>query len=207
MRNVVDVLKDKQKRRVAIFASGAGSNAEAIIKFSLEHPDSTFRVVLIISNLATAKVHQVAERFGINNITINDKEYTDSQEYIQVLLQELSNSNIDVIVLAGYLRKVPAELVEKYDGRILNIHPALLPKYGGKGMYGMHVHKAVIESGEDESGITIHIVNSEYDKGKHLKQVRVNVLPTDTPEVLASRILAVEHSEYPLVINEFCSYK
>lgn len=207
MRNVVDVLKDKQKRRVAIFASGAGSNAEAIIKFSLEHPDSTFRVVLIISNLATAKVHQVAERFGINNITINDKEYTDSQEYIQVLLQELSNSNIDVIVLAGYLRKVPAELVEKYDGRILNIHPALLPKYGGKGMYGMHVHKAVIESGEDESGITIHIVNSEYDKGEHLKQVRVNVLPTDTPEVLASRILAVEHSEYPLVINEFCSYK
>lgn len=182
-------------QRIAILASGSGTNAQRL----MEHfaTSATARVVLVGSDQTKAGVLQRAWDMGVPSYVFNGAQLRDG-----TLLRELQGQGIDLLVLAGFMRLIPAELVQAFPKRILNIHPALLPKYGGKGMYGMHVHNAVIAAGERESGITIHYVNERYDEGEHLLQAKCPVLPSDRPESLAERIHALEHAHYPGVVEK-----
>ena len=185
------------KKRIAIFASGSGSNAQKIAEYFKGHP--TIEVALVVSNKADAGVLDIAKSFGIETYVIPSKaEFTQTE----TLLQELYVSQIDFIVLAGFLWLIPEYLIEAYPSRIVNIHPALLPKYGGKGMHGMHVHHAVVAAGEKESGITIHYVDKVYDNGEHLFQATVPVEPGDTPEVVQQKVLVLEHTNFAQVIEK-----
>jgi len=181
-------------KRIAILASGSGTNAQRL----MEHfaGSAIAQVVLIASDQPTAGVLQRAWDRGVPSYLFNGKQLKDG-----TLLRELQGQRIDLIVLAGFMRLIPAELVQAFPQRILNIHPALLPQYGGKGMYGMHVHEAVIAARESESGITIHYVNEHYDEGEHLFQTSCPVLPDDTPESLAERIHGLEHAHYARVVE------
>ncbi|MEY4628349.1 MAG: hypothetical protein RLZZ595_675 [Bacteroidota bacterium] len=183
--------------RLAIFASGKGSNAEKIIQHFENH--SNIHVSLIVSNKATAGVLDIAKRFGIDTLLLEKKKFMKTNEYVQLI----KNQGITHVVLAGFLLKVPDNLIQAYNNKIVNIHPALLPAYGGKGMYGDHVHQAVIQAGEKESGITIHLVDEEYDHGKTLFQSKVTVDPNDTPSSLAEKIHQLEHKHYPSVIEKW----
>jgi phosphoribosylglycinamide formyltransferase-1 len=182
--------------QIAIFASGSGSNAENISTYFSTRND--VKIALIVTNNPSATVLKRAKRLGIESVTLTKEQLLNSQ----ALLNLLSDKQIDFIVLAGYLLKIPAEVVKAYPGRIVNIHPALLPSYGGKGMYGHHVHEAVLAAGDKESGITIHLVDELYDNGSILFQARCPVYPTDTPETLAERVHALEYAHYPRVIDE-----
>jgi phosphoribosylglycinamide formyltransferase-1 len=181
-------------KRIAIFASGSGTNAEKII----EYFSSSKEVVVdsVWSNDENAYVLIRAEKLGIETITFDSDEFYRSND----IMDRLYDHRIDMIVLAGFLWLVPRNLTELFT--VVNIHPALLPKYGGKGMYGMNVHKAVLASKDKESGITIHQVNQDYDKGKIIFQATCPILPKDTPETLAARIHELEHQNYPRVIEE-----
>ncbi|HMC98149.1 MAG TPA: phosphoribosylglycinamide formyltransferase [Flavobacteriales bacterium] len=181
--------------RLAILASGSGSNAQRLIEHFQGHPLA--EVVLVGCDQPRAGVLQRAWDAGVPSYLFNSAQLRDG-----TVLGELQGQRIDLIVLAGFLRLLPAALVRAFPERIVNIHPALLPEHGGKGMYGVHVHQAVLAAGDQESGITIHLVNERYDEGRHLLQVRCPVLPTDTPETLAERIHALEHAHFPLVVEE-----
>lgn len=184
------------KKRIAIFASGGGSNAQKIAQYFANHP--TVEVALVVSNKADAGVLDIAKSMGIETYIIPSKtEYLETEN----LLQELYIHQIDFIVLAGYLWLIPGYLVDAFEGRIVNIHPALLPKYGGKGMHGMHVHQAVVAAGEKESGITIHLVDKVYDNGKILFQAKVALEPTDTPADVQKKVLALEHANFAQVVE------
>lgn len=183
-------------KNIAIFASGDGSNAEAIVKHFANSDFASVKVVL--SNKQKAGVHERMKALGVTSITFTKEEWKDCGAILS-LLQE---NNIDLIVLAGFLCMVEAPLIETYEGRIINIHPSLLPKFGGPGMWGHHVHEAVIAAGEKESGITIHHVTQEVDGGEIIFQASCKVKPDDTAETLASRIHALEHNHYPLVIEQ-----
>ncbi len=187
------------KAKLAIFASGKGSNAEKIIQFLENH--NNIHVSLIVSNKPTAGVLDIASRFNIPTLLIDRKKFMESDEYVQII----KNQGITHIILAGFLLKVPDNLIQAYTNKIVNIHPALLPAYGGKGMYGEHVHQAVIQAGEKESGITIHLVDEEYDHGKTLFQAKVEVFPNDTPDTLAEKVHRLEHEHYPKVIEKWVS--
>lgn len=182
---------------IAIFASGAGSNARQIIRF-FKNSDKNIHVRLVLTNKPHAGVVQVAEEGGVDILVLNNKDV----ETAQIVQNELKKHEIDWIILAGFLRKIPEALIQSYNNRIINLHPSLLPKYGGKGMYGHHVHQAVINNREEESGITIHLVNEEYDKGEILFQVSCNVEPEDTIEDLAEKIHKLEHEFFPQVIEK-----
>lgn len=181
-------------QRIAIFASGSGTNAQRLMEHFATNPVA--QVVLVVSDQPKAGVIQRAWDMGVPSYLFGAAQLRDG-----TLLRELRDQRIDLLVLAGFMRLIPAELVQAFPQRILNIHPALLPKYGGKGMYGMHVHRAVIAAGETESGITIHYVNERYDEGEQLLQVKCPVLPDDTPESLAERIHGLEHAHYPGVVE------
>ncbi len=182
-------------KNIAIFASGAGSNAQAIIDYFREL--SVVNVALIVSNKSKAGVLDIAKTEEIDALLI-DKSIINNSDFLSLLQQY----RIDLIVLAGYLWKIPAYLIQAYENKIVNIHPALLPKYGGKGMYGSHVHQAVIQNKETESGITIHLVNEEYDKGKILLQEKIAVTSEDTPNSLAQKIHQLEHAHYAPTIKK-----
>jgi phosphoribosylglycinamide formyltransferase 1 len=182
--------------RLAILASGSGTNAENIIKYFRHHP--SIKPVVVITNKADARVLERAARLGIPTEYISSSQWKD-EPLVSSLLDKY---NINFLVLAGYLLLLPPWLIQKYPEHIVNIHPALLPSYGGKGMYGHHVHAAVIAAGETESGITIHKVNEHYDKGDIIFQARVPVFPTDTPDTLAQKIHALEYEHYPRVIEK-----
>lgn len=152
----------------------------------------------LIVNRPEIKAIERAEKFEIPVSLITDK---DEKTFTEKLEKKLKEWNPDLIVLAGFLKKIPDQIIKEYKDKIINIHPALLPKYGGKGYYGLNVHKAVIESGEKESGCTVHYVNEEYDKGPIIKQAKVPVHPSDTPEILAKRVLQAEHKLLPSVIK------
>lgn len=186
-------------KNIAIFASGAGSNAQKIIDH-FRHSDSV-RVALIGCNKPGAGVIGIAARERIPVLAIEKEDFFKGDAYIG----ELRKRDIDFIVLAGFLWKVPSLLIQAYPNRIINIHPALLPKYGGKGMYGSHVHEAVLAAGEKQSGITIHYVDEHYDHGDNIFQATCEVLPNDTPETLAARIHLLEHMHYPAVIEKLIS--
>jgi phosphoribosylglycinamide formyltransferase-1 len=182
---------------IAIFASGAGSNAKKIIEYFKDHV--SIRVTLIVCNNPGAGVLNYAKEYKIPWILIDKEEFFRGNSYIN----ELKQAKIDFIVLAGFLWKVPELLVNAYAGRIINIHPALLPKYGGKGMYGAKVHEAVIAAGEIESGITIHVIDGEYDRGEIIFQASCPVKSGDTADALALRIHELEHRHFARVIEEY----
>lgn len=178
--------------RIAVFASGNGSNLEALLQDLSGHPAAD--IALVVSDRAGAKALERGRARGIPAVVAR-------HDYPAALLDLLAEHAVEWIVLAGYLRRIPAEVVSRYPGRILNIHPALLPRFGGPGMYGERVHRAVIDAGEKVSGVTVHVVDEEYDHGPIVAQRRVPVEPGDTPDVLAARILEVEHELLPQVVR------
>jgi phosphoribosylglycinamide formyltransferase-1 len=158
------------------------------------------RPIAVISNSSKAGALSKAQEYGVETFVLNENSTTERD---QSFISYIKSKKPDFIVLAGYLKKIPDEIISRYPDRILNIHPSLLPEFGGKGMYGLRVHQAVIAAGEKTSGLTIHLVTKEYDKGRILKQVSTEVLSDDTPESLSARILKLEHTTYPEVISEF----
>lgn len=184
--------------RIAIFASGAGSNAQKIIDHFKKA--TIAKVALVLSNNLHAGVLQIAAMENIPAVVIEKKFFYETG-YLEMLWEH----EIDLIVLAGFLWKVPLMLIKAYHNKIINIHPALLPKFGGKNMYGQLVHEAVIQSGEKESGITIHYVDEIYDHGKIIFQTTCRVEEDDTPQSLAEKIHQLEHTHYPQVIEKLVS--
>lgn len=185
---------------VAAFASGRGSNFSAILDY-LEKKSLPARYVVVVSDRAQPPVADLALGKGIPFLHLNPKAFTTPEEYAARLQRELEAYRVEWITLAGYLKLIPASVVQRYKGRILNIHPALLPLFGGAGMYGERVHQAVIESGMKVSGATVHFVDEEYDRGQIVVQETVPVYFDDTPETLAHRVLEVEHRLYPRAVE------
>ena len=181
---------------IAVFASGAGSNAKKIIDYFKDH--QLARVALIVCNNPRAGVLAIAHEAHIPSLIIQKEQFFRGDAYVA----ELCAHNINFIVLAGFLWKVPPALIASWTGKIINIHPALLPKYGGKGMYGHYVHEAVIVNGEKESGITVHYVDELYDHGNIIFQVSCSIDETDTPDSLAQKIHRLEHENYAPVIEK-----
>lgn len=189
-------MKNKSSKSLVIFASGNGSNALNIIKYFEDHSQTT--IAAVFCNKPEAKVIQRAENENIPVFVFNN----DELQHTENVLKKLKHYQTDVIILAGFLLKIPENIIKNYKDNIINIHPALLPKYGGKGMYGMHVHKAVVEHKEKESGITIHYVNENYDEGSIIFQAKCSILPTDTPEDVASKVHDLEMLYFPKVIEQ-----
>lgn len=181
---------------LAIFASGAGSNALNIIRFFKN--SEAVKINFVLCNKPDAKIVTAAKEEGVNVVVVSNQ---DVEEGIKIVdLCELNN--VDYIILAGFLRKIPEQLIGLYPNRIINIHPSLLPKYGGKGMYGANVHKAVLENKEKESGITIHYVNSEFDEGEIIAQFKCTVDDSETLESLQQKIHQLEHANFPIIIEK-----
>lgn len=180
---------------IAIFASGSGSNAENIAKYFSGRDD--IRVSLIISNRKEAPVHERSKKLGIPSYTFSKSEIEEGSQ----VLKTLRNYNVNFIILAGFLLKISNPLLEAFPNRIINIHPALLPNHGGKGMYGDRVHQAVIKSGELQTGITIHYINENYDEGDIIFQKTCKVSPEDTLEDIANRVHSLEYEYYPKIIE------
>lgn len=183
------------KKRIAIFASGSGSNAQKIMEHFKHHPEG--EVVLILSNNSDAFVLQRADNFEIPTHVFCREDLYDSEEVLHVL----KKLQVDLIVLAGFLWLVPHTLLKHYPNKIINIHPSLLPKYGGKGMYGDRVHQAVLDAGDEEGGITIHFVNDHFDEGEIIHQARFRVEEGDTLEMIKFKGQQLEHQYYPRVIE------
>jgi phosphoribosylglycinamide formyltransferase-1 len=183
--------------KLAIFASGSGTNAENLIRYFEKDPSIT--VALIVCNVPNAGVISRAERLGVPVVMTNRAQLAEGSE----LSQKLEETQIHAIILAGFLLLIPEWLIKKYPNRILNIHPALLPKYGGKGMYGMRVHEAVIAAGEQESGISVHLVNEKFDEGPVLGQYTCPVEPNDNPEKLAEKIHELEYRYFPKIVEDY----
>ena len=183
-------------KKIAILASGSGSNAENIANY-FKGSDYA-QVSFIIANNPQAYVLERAKKLGIEAAVVSKAEFMEADGVIAMLRER----DIDFIVLAGFLLLVPQKFIAAYPGRIVNIHPALLPNPGGKGMYGDRVHKAVVESGDTESGITIHLIDEHYDKGTTFFQAKCPVLPTDTPDDVAAKVHALEYEHFPHVIEE-----
>jgi len=181
--------------RIAVFASGSGSNAENIAHYFENHPE--IDVTLILANRKDAFVLERARKLGIPAMVFNREQFNTDE-----VLGILKEARIDFIVLAGFLWLVPINILEAFSDRILNIHPALLPKYGGKGMYGDRVHKAVKEAGDTETGITIHLVNDHYDEGQVVFQARCEIDPGDTPETIAQKVHELEYKYFPKIIED-----
>lgn len=186
---------------IAIFASGAGSNAQKLITHFKNHPWA--RVTLVVCNKPGAGVLSIAQREGIDTLLIEKERFLNGDGYVPGLQQH----QVNLIILAGFLWKVPATLLSHYLGAVVNIHPALLPKYGGKGMYGNKVHEAVIANKESVSGISIHYVDELYDHGANIYQAYCPVEPAETPETLAAKVHALEHEHYPRVVEELINAK
>ena len=185
------------KTRIAIFASGSGTNAENFFKYF--KGSENIEIALLACNKKDAYVLNRANNHGIPTLVFGRKDFYESDKTVD----ELSAKKIDYIILAGFLWLIPKNLIEAFPDRIINIHPALLPKYGGKGMYGMKVHEAVKTARETESGITIHLVNEKYDEGRILFQQSTSVSPEDTPEDIANKVHQLEYECFPEVVKQF----
>ncbi len=183
-------------KKIAVFASGSGSNAENIANYFAQKPDVT--VSCILSNNPKAFVIERAKKLNIPSFCFNRDDFYNSTR----VLDYLKENEIDFVVLAGFLWLIPENLVKQYPGKIVNIHPALLPNYGGKGMYGMKVHESVIENKEKKSGISIHIVNEKYDEGSIVFQAECSIEEGDTPESLANKVHELEYKHFPEVIEK-----
>lgn len=183
------------KTRIALFASGGGTNAQRIAEYFEDHP--SIEVAAVYCNNPDAYVIQRAEKLGLPVRLFNRAELREGD-----VLGMLIADHVDWIILAGFLLLIPENLIEAFPGQIINVHPALLPKFGGKGMYGHHVHEAVVANKEKESGITIHLVDEEYDQGEHLFQAKVTLDEHDTPESVAQKIHTLEQTHFPQVIED-----
>ncbi|RXK88634.1 phosphoribosylglycinamide formyltransferase [Chlorobaculum sp. 24CR] len=183
------------KKRLAVFCSGTGSNFRALFHAIIER-ELPAEIVLCLSNRSQCGAVDFAREYGIETMLLSEKQFKTQGDFARAMLRALREHRIDLILLAGYLRKIPDEVIAAYPDKIVNIHPSLLPQFGGHGMYGMRVHEAVIASGENRSGATVHFVNEEYDKGRIIMQNHVPVLAGDTPETLAERVLRCEHRLY-----------
>ena len=190
-------------KKIAIFASGGGSNFREIYN-QIQKGDIPAKIVLVVSNNPQCGAIIFASEQGLENFIVNDTRFPNPDTRDKLLLQALLKAEVELICLAGYMKLLPKRIVKEYKDRILNIHPALLPQFGGKGFYGMKVHEAVIEAGAAESGVTVHLVDEEYDHGKIIAQKKVTVRPRDTAKTLAKRVLKVEHDLYPKVVKAFC---
>lgn len=183
-------------KRIAIFASGSGSNAENIYNFFTAN--NAIEIATILTNNPSAKVIERANRLGIEHKVFDRPTFFETSTVVDYLIAK----KIDLVVLAGFLWMIPENLIKTYPNKIVNIHPALLPKFGGKGMYGDNVHKAVIAQKEQESGITIHFVNEKYDEGEIIFQAKCSVKPSDNYEDVANKIHALEYEHFPKVIEQ-----
>ena len=181
--------------KIALFASGSGTNADNIMKFFHGHP--TVKVALILSDQPEAGVHQRAKKWGVPTFCFSGAELKEGTP----VLRRLADYDISFIVLSGFLRMIPPAIITAYPSKIINIHPALLPKYGGKGMYGAYVHEAVVAAKEKQSGITIHYVNERYDEGAIIFQASCPVLPSDTADDVARKVHELEYAYFPEVIE------
>lgn len=182
-------------KKIAVFASGSGTNAENLIKYFTNHP--SMEIPFVLSNKAGAGVHARANALGVPSYTYTKEEFTNG-----TVLKFLQENDIQFVVLAGYMVMIDDEMLEAFPQRIVNIHPSLLPKYGGKGMHGDRVHEAVVAAAETESGITIHYLNDEYDAGDVVFQAVCEVLPTDSPADVATKVHALEYEWYPKVVEK-----
>lgn len=187
---------------LGIFASGRGSNFQAIVR-AIQEGKLSAQVKILISNNPEAGAIAFAKSQGIPVEVISSKDFPTREAFVNTLAEVLESHEVDFIALAGYLKRIPPEIVHRYRNRILNIHPALLPSFGGKGMYGLKVHEAVLASGCKVTGVTIHLVDEEYDAGPIVLQQCVPVMDDDTPETLAERVLQVEHELYPKALQLF----
>jgi len=185
--------------KIAIFASGSGTNAENIIERCKEN--KKIEIAAIFSNNKNAYVLQRAINHNIKHYIFSRTDFYNTEK----ILTSLKENQIDFIVLAGFLWLIPENIINAYPNKIINIHPALLPKYGGKGMYGMHVHEAVVSNKEVESGITIHYVNKEYDKGDVIFQAKCNIFPKDLPNDVAKKVHELEYAHFPTIIEQVVS--
>ena len=191
-------------KNIVVFASGNGSNFKNIFR-CIERGDINGSLIMLISNNPKSGAVQFAKKNKINYQILNKYRYNDSlnKKYEEVL----KNCNVDLILLAGFMKKIPKNIIRLYENKIMNIHPALLPKYGGKGFYGMNVHDAVIKSGDSFSGATVHYVNEFYDKGEIIIQKKIKINLEDCSESLAKKVLMIEHQIYPQAIKQFCDKK
>ena len=190
-------------KNISVFASGDGSNFKSIHRH-VQSGEILGQIVLTVSNNIDSGAIKYAKEYNISTFIINKVSYLNPTDSEELLIQTLIENDVDLICLAGYIKLLPKRIVHQYNNRILNIHPALLPQFGGKGFYGIKVHEAVIASGADQSGVTVHFVDEEYDHGKIIAQEIVTVRSEDTAETLAKRVLNIEHELYPRVIKAFC---
>ena len=186
---------------IAVFASGRGSNFEAL-QHAIITEKFPARIVLVLSNNSQSGALALARSFNIPAFHISQRQFNSSDEFDATVLEILRIHEVNFIVLAGYMKQISEPLIKKYPGRIINIHPALLPKFGGKGMYGIHVHEAVIAAKEKVSGATVHRVDAQYDEGSIIEQEQIDVDPADTPESLAAKVLQIEHALLPKVVKK-----
>lgn len=194
------------KKNLAVFVSGSGTNFIAIQEFILDN-NVNGKIVLLISSKPDALALSKAERYSIDYCVIQQKSFNNFEDYANEMHNKLKQYNVDYIILAGFLKKIPLKIIQVYKYHIINIHPALLPKFGGKGMYGIHVHEAVLKAGETETGPTVHFVDEIYDNGAIIMQKKVPIKPDDTPEVLQKRVLEYEHKILPRVVQLICDDK
>ncbi|MDZ7807452.1 MAG: phosphoribosylglycinamide formyltransferase [Gracilimonas sp.] len=187
---------------LVVFASGSGTNFQSLID-AIEEGELSARIRGLITDKPDIGSIERANKHGIPHKVIPPSSFDSESEFADTLLQQLKAWDTDLIILAGYLKKIPLQVIENYENKILNIHPSLLPKYGGKGFYGSNVHKAVIKNQEPVSGCTVHLVNEDFDKGPILAQTEVSVQPDDTPQSLAARILKQEHELLPATVQEY----
>jgi len=197
---------EKSTPKLAVFISGTGTNLQALID-ARNKGKLTAEIALVVSSSPQAGGLTRAENVDIPTFVFEEKKYPSKPVATKALLDKLKEHKIQFIANAGYLKLIAPEIVAAYSDKIINIHPALLPKYGGKGMYGIHVHEAVIAAHEKESGVTFHIVDEKYDHGRILKQIKVPVYEDDTPVLLQQRVLKEEHKYYPIVLNKFIKGK
>jgi len=184
------------RTKIALFCSGSGSNAQKIMDYFKD--SNTVEVAILMANKAGAFALERAKKMNIPTNIFDRKDFYESND----VLNELKDRGVEWVILAGFLWLIPESLIETYPNKIINIHPALLPKYGGKGMYGFNVHKAVVTNKEKESGITIHYVNKNYDEGEFIFQASCSLDPLDSPEEVAKKVLQLEHEHFPKVIDK-----
>ena len=192
---------------LVVFASGGGSNFRNIFKSTQNNKIKDCKVSLLVSNNSNSNAILYAKEQKIDTFIINQQRYPDKQEYIEALINKISQYHPSLVVLAGYIKLIPKKIINRFKNKIINIHPGKLPEFGGKGYYGMNVHRAVIDSGAKSTAVTVHHVNEEYDRGMIIHEEIIDVMKEDTPETLSERVLKYEHKIYSDVINKIINGK
>ena len=192
---------------LVVFASGGGSNSRNILKNTQNNKIKDCKVSLLVSNNSNSNAILYAKEQKIDTFIINQQRYPDEQEYIEALTNKISQHYPSLVVLAGYMKLIPKKIINRFKNKIINIHPGKLPEFGGKGYYGMNVHRAVIDSGVTSTAVTVHHVNEEYDRGMIIHEEIIDVMEDDTPETLSERVLKYEHKIYSDVINKIINGK